>query len=139
MSGTFWPKASLSSYRYINSTPQNSVPLVRKRRLREHLVRMSIHIFLHVWSTHLDTLEKCACRFCIDILILFRRGSRKFCQMGSNSATLTVYFFRGERIQIPLKAGQHRHASETQFNSSLPLRISRGSGPPVLPLDPRSA
>ena len=97
---------------------------------------MSIYIFLHVWSTHLDTLEKCACRFLhpiIDILNLFRRGPRKFCQRGSNSAPLTIYFFRGERIQIPLKAGQHRPASKTPFNSSLALRIT-GSPDPLSPL-----
>ena len=34
------------------------------------------------------------------------RGSRKFCQRGSNSAN--VFFFEGERIQVSLKAGQHR-------------------------------
>ena len=62
----------------------------------------------------------------IDILILFRRGSRKFCQRVSNSATLTIYFFRGERIQIPLKAGQHRPASETPFNSSLDVASDVG-------------
>ena len=57
-SGTFWPKANLVFNRHINSTPQNSVPLMRKKtRLREHLARMSIHIFLHAWSTHSDTLE----------------------------------------------------------------------------------
>ena len=62
----------------------------------------------------------------IDILILFMLG--KFCQRGSNSATLTI-FFRGERIQIPLKAGQHRPASETPFNSLIALRISGVPGP----------
>ena len=97
---------------------------------------MSIHIFLHVWSTHSDTIEICNpgnvasdYRY---ILILFMRG--KFCQRGSNSATLTI-FFRGERIQIPLKAGQHRPASETPFNSLIALRIVRISGVPD-PLSP---
>ena len=70
----------------------------------------------------------------IDILILFMRGSRKFCQRGSNSATLTI-FFRGKRIQIPLKAGQHRPASETPFYSLIALRIARISGGPD-PLSP---
>ena len=76
----------------------------------------------------------------IDILNLFRRGSRKFCQRGSNSATLTIYFFRGERIQILLKAGQHRPASKTPFNtcSSLALRIT-GSPDPLSPLWIRAA
>ena len=74
----------------------------------------------------------------IDILNLFRRGPRKFCQRGYNSATLTVYFFRGERIQIPLKAGQHRPASKTPFNSSLALRIT-GSPDPLSPLWIRAA
>ena len=40
------------------------------------------------------------------------------------------YFFRGGRIQIPLKAGQHRPASETPFNSLIALRIVRISGGP---------
>ena len=49
------------------------------------------------------------------------RGSRKFCQRGSNSATLTFFFFvfllvmRGGLIQIPHKVGHHRSASETPF------------------------
>ena len=41
------------------------------------------------------------------------RGSRKFCQRGSDSAR--VFFlclFRGERIQISLKASHHRPARE---------------------------
>ena len=58
-SGTFWPKANLAFNRHINSTPRNSVPLMRKKSLREHLARMSIHIFLHVLSTHSDTIEIC--------------------------------------------------------------------------------
>ena len=41
------------------------------------------------------------------------RESRKFCQMGSNSDT--VFLLRGERIQIALKEGHHRPASETLF------------------------
>ena len=46
------------------------------------------------------------------------RRSRKFGQRGSNSATLATFFyffFRGERIQIALKAGHHRPARETPF------------------------
>ena len=54
--GTFWPKANLVFNQHINLTPHNSVPLMRKKRLREQW-RMSIHIFLHAWSTHSDTLE----------------------------------------------------------------------------------
>ena len=66
------------------------------------------------------------------------RGSRKFCQRGSNSDNgysiylfLFIYLFyffffffdddfffliRGERIQIALNAGHHRPASETPLN-----------------------
>ena len=33
----------------------------------------------------------------------------------SNSATRTIFFRLGERNQIPLKAGQHRPASELPF------------------------
>ena len=53
------------------------------------------------------------------------RGSRKFCQMGSNSDNGFFYFLfsflfffsynEGERIQIPIKMGHHRHASEMPF------------------------
>ena len=49
-----------------------------------------------------------------------RRGSRKFCQRGSNPDNVFFFFFffflvRGKRIQIALKAGHHRPASETPF------------------------
>ena len=74
------------------------------------------------------------------------RGSRKFRQRGSNSANV---FLEGERIQIPLKAGQYRPASETPFkwrlaggsmmaqHSILNARLKdllffRGSGPVLL-------
>ena len=48
------------------------------------------------------------------------RGSRKFCQRGSNSEKCFCYCFfqlirRGERIQITLKAGHHRPNRETPF------------------------
>ena len=36
------------------------------------------------------------------------RGSRKFCQKGSN-IFLFLFLIRGKRIQIALKAGHHRH------------------------------
>ena len=65
----------------------------------------------------------------IDILIIFRRGSRKFLSVGVQLCNTDNIFFRGERIQTPLKAGQHRPASETPFNSSLALRISGGPDP----------
>ena len=83
---------------------------------------MSKHVFLHAWSTHSDTLEiriqhnvtpdqsRSDLHRIIDILILFMRGSRKFCQRGSNSATLTIILDR-----VPLKADQCRPASETPF------------------------
>ena len=29
----------------------------KKKRLKDHFARMSIHIFLHAWSTHSHTLE----------------------------------------------------------------------------------
>ena len=38
--------------------------------------------------------------------------------------TDNMYIFRGERIQIPLKAGQHPPANETPFNSVIAMRIS---------------
>ena len=40
------------------------------------------------------------------------RGTRKFCQRGSNSDN---FFYRWERIQIPLKVGHHRPTSEMPF------------------------
>ena len=47
------------------------------------------------------------------------RRSRKFCQRGSNSANVFLsfflFFFEGERIEIPLKAGQYWPTSETSF------------------------
>ena len=46
--------------------------------------------------------------------IPFMRGSRKFCQRGSNSDNI-FSDNEGERIQIPLKVGHHRPASETPF------------------------
>ena len=101
------------------------------------------------------------------------RRSRKFCQRGPDfdNFFLFIFFFswcqRGGRIQIPLKAGHHQHASETPFKwcfvgvpmmaqhwmlSWLLCDFSRGSGPvllscdfsggvwtPVPPLDPRIA
>ena len=38
------------------------------------------------------------------------RGSRKFCQRGSN-----IVFYKEKRIQIALKAGHHRPVSEMPF------------------------
>ena len=51
-------------------------------------------------------------------------GSRKFCKrsksatLGSNSATLTTFFFffLGEGIQIPLKADHHQPTSQSHLN-----------------------
>ena len=44
------------------------------------------------------------------------RGSRKFCQSGSNSVNVICFpFFDGEIILIPLKAGQYRLGRETLF------------------------
>ena len=47
------------------------------------------------------------------------RGSRKFCQRGSNSDNVLFlffsFFFRGERLQRPPKAGNYRPASKTPF------------------------
>ena len=46
------------------------------------------------------------------------RGSRKFCQRGSNFNFLFIFLFflmRGGRIQIRLLAGHQRPASETPF------------------------
>ena len=84
------------------------------------------------------------------------RESRKFCQRGSNSDNFIL--MRGNRIQIALKAGHHRPASETLnaglvalwfFNRSGPVFAKKpyifvifqegeggGSGPFVPPLDP---
>ena len=47
-------------------------------------------------------------------LLRCMRGSRKFCQRGSN---FFFFFFliRGKRIQIALKVGHHWPASETPF------------------------
>ena len=49
---------------------------------------------------------------------LFMRGSRKFCQRGSNSDTIIFWLMRWDRIQIPLKASHHRPTSETPFKWS---------------------
>ena len=88
---------------------------------------MNKHIFLHAWSTHSDTLEiriqhnvtpdqsRSDLHRIIDILILFMRGSRKFCQRGVQLCNTDNNFRPGERIQIPLKADQCRPASETPF------------------------
>ena len=98
---------------------------------------MSKHIFLHVWSTHSDTIEICnPGNVASDYRYIdsFHSRIQKVLSEGSNSATLTI-FFRGERIQIPLKAGQHWPASETPFNSLIALRIVRISGGPD-PLSP---
>ena len=49
-----------------------------------------------------------------ELLSLSMRGSRKFCQRGSNFD----YFFslmRGGRMNLPLLAGRHRPARETQL------------------------
>ena len=63
------------------------------------------------------------------------RGSRKFCQRGSNSDNVFgVCFFqlmRGKRAsECHPKAGHHRSTSETPV-------LWRRFGPPVPPLDPR--
>ena len=70
------------------------------------------------------------------------RGSRKFCQRGSNWHFL--YFFksiRGERILLPQKAGHHQPASGTPFrwwaDDGLTLNaglIALWSGPVLLSL-----
>ena len=72
---------------------------------------------------HVVVVSLCSCKFRVNgpvVCMMARmRGSRKFCQRGSNSATLTKIFFcikRGEMIQIQQKAGHHRHASERHFN-----------------------
>ena len=43
------------------------------------------------------------------------RGSRKFCRRGTNFDRFFLKLMRGGRVQIPLKAGHHRPASETPF------------------------
>ena len=53
-----------------------------------------------------------------------------------NSDNVFFFFFKGERIQISLKAGHHRPASETPFNEGIRSSIAKGSEPPVPPLDP---
>ena len=66
------------------------------------------------------------------VRIYTMHGSKKFCQRGSNSGVFLFvccylivfsYLMRREKIQIPLKAGHHRPASET----SLELRVAGGS------------
>ena len=52
------------------------------------------------------------------------RGSRKFCQKGSDSdnvffSSFFSFFMRGERIQIALKAGHYQPASEPPWNAGL--------------------
>ena len=53
------------------------------------------------------------------------RGPRRFCQSESNFDN--VFFLglmRGERIQIPLKAGYHRPASETPFKPAAKRHVN---------------
>ena len=94
--------------RHKNSTPHNSVPLMRKtKRLREHLARMSIHMFLHAWSTYSDTLKIRIQHYVtpgqsLSVLhriidILFMRGSREFCQRGPVQLCNTDIFFKAGR------------------------------------------
>ena len=78
---------------------------------------MNKHIFLHAWSIHSDTLEiriqhnvtpdqsRSDLHRIIDILILFMHGSRRFCQRGSNSATLTII--------LDLESGSKYHLKRT--------------------------
>ena len=102
-SGTFWPKANLVFNRHINSTPHNSVPLMRKKKcLREHLARMSTHIFLHAWSSHSDTLEirihhNLTPGHSLSVLHhwSFSCGTRKFCQRGSGPTLQNWQYFLG--------------------------------------------
>ena len=45
------------------------------------------------------------------------RGPRKFFQRGSKFDLFLLFFCEGcEGLEIPLKAGHHRPASETPFN-----------------------
>ena len=44
------------------------------------------------------------------------RGSRKFCQRGSNSDNVYFFLMREERIKIALKEGHHRPAGERHLN-----------------------
>ena len=53
----------------------------------------------------------------------------------SDNVFFFSFFFRGERIQISLKSGHHRPASETPFNVECWLgsfENCRGSGPVLL-------
>ena len=43
------------------------------------------------------------------------RGSRKFCQRGSNPDNVFILSMRGKRIEIAQQGGHHRPASETPF------------------------
>ena len=72
----------------------------------------ALYIYTCIWKRAMFcilamSLKPCMC------------GSRKFCQRGSNFDNFFFFFFfklmRGEMIQIPLKVGHHRPASETPF------------------------
>ena len=43
------------------------------------------------------------------------RGSRKFCQKGSNSDNVFFFLMRGERIQIGIKEGNHRPPAKRHY------------------------
>ena len=66
--------------------------------------------------------EKCAHLYkCINKssqanMTMPKRGSRKFCQRGSNFDNIFLFsLMSGGRIQMPLLAGHQRPASETPF------------------------
>ena len=92
---------------------------------------MSIHIFLHVWSALSDTIEICnpgnePAGFASDYRYIdsFPCADPESFVRGGQLCNTDNIFFRGERIQMPLKAGKHRTASETPFISLIDLRIS---------------
>ena len=78
-------------------------------------------IFLATLENHTPVVfmfRKCKFSCFSTFIIDNMRGSRKLCQRGSNSDNVlffSSFSMRGKRIQITIKAGQHRPASETPF------------------------
>ena len=96
---------------------------------------MSLHIFLHVWSSRSDTLEICnpgnePAGFASDYRYINSCADPENFVRGVQLCNTDNIFFRGERIKVPLKAGQNWPASE--LDSFEDFENFRGTGPVLL-------